>query len=231
MKKIISASLAASALIFTAGPSMASGIPTFDAVAAANFIKDMQQMKEQLDTMRGSLEEAKRMYQAVSGNRGYGNIFNNPELAKHLPQEWKDVYNRVNNPTYGDLTGQIAGVLEDFGASSGNSTQNYEGYKTRMDEANATHKVMGMQAFEGAQQRLAQINQLMGQINSATDPKAISDLQARISVEQAAIQNENTKLQLMDQLQKTEVALLQQQKQNIMMQDLRSTNTGMPEIK
>jgi type IV secretion system protein VirB5 len=71
---------------------------------------------------------------------------------------------------------------------------------------------MGMQAYQASIQRLNNIQGLMGQINSSTDPKAIADLQARIQGEQAAIQNEQTKVQLMAMLQKSEDGLIEQQK-------------------
>jgi type IV secretion system protein VirB5 len=53
-----------------------------------------------------------------------------------------------------------------------------------------------MDAYDTATSRLNQIEQLSKQINATDDPKAIAELQGRIATEQAAINNEQTKLQL-----------------------------------
>ncbi|MDK4565720.1 type IV secretion system protein, partial [Kingella kingae] len=52
------------------------------------------------------------------------------------------------------------------------------------------------QVMTNAENRLNNLKQLASKINTATDPKAIQDLTARINIEQAAIQNEQTRLQL-----------------------------------
>ena len=51
-------------------------------------------------------------------------------------------------------------------------------------------------ALDNATDRLENLNQLAKRINQDTDAKAIADLNARINIEQAAIQNEQTRLQL-----------------------------------
>ena len=67
-------------------------------------------------------------------------------------------------------------------------------------------------AFKAAELRLQQIEGLMGKINSATDPKAIADLQARIQIEQAKIQNEQTRIQMYKMMQEENEKLLIQQR-------------------
>lgn len=51
----------------------------------------------------------------------------------------------------------------------------------------------------------------MKQINSTSDPKAIAELQARITAETAAVQNEQTKMQLFALASQAEDRLIQQQ--------------------
>ena len=67
-------------------------------------------------------------------------------------------------------------------------------------------------AFNAAETRLQQIEGLMGRINSATDAKAIADLQARIQVEQAKIQNESTRIQMYKMMQEENQKLFAQQR-------------------
>ncbi len=75
---------------------------------------------------------------------------------------------------------------------------------------------------------LAAYRQLMGQINLTRDPKGIAELQARIAVEQAAVQNETTKLQLVGMLQRAEERLIEQQKSDLAQRILSASNRGMP---
>src|SRR5690606_22269497 len=88
--------------------------------------------------------------------------------------------------------------------------------KVAQDKANA------LQAFDTASQRWDQIQGLMSQINSTTDPKAIAELQARINSEQAAIQNEQTKLQMFQMLAQVEQQLIEQRQHHVYAQALAS---------
>lgn len=231
--KIVVASALAALGGIASAPAVAQGIPTFDAAQALNFLEQMKEMQKQLETAKGTLMEAKRMYDTVSGIRGFGDILRNPELAKYLPAEWKQVYDMassVGGGGYSGITGSVEEILKAYKVD-GNSNTALASYNERESKIAATNKALGMRAFEGAQQRLQQIEGLMNQISKTQDPKAISELQARINGEQATIQNEMTKLQMMSQLQVAERELLAQQKKQIMMKDLSASNTGMPEIK
>ena len=66
-------------------------------------------------------------------------------------------------------------------------------------------------ALETAQKRLNQIEGLMNQINRTQDPKAIAELQARIGIEQAMIQNESTRLQMYKMMSEANEKMLAEQ--------------------
>ena len=61
--------------------------------------------------------------------------------------------------------------------------------------------------------------------DSATDPKAIADLQARIGAEQGFIANEQAKLNVIAQMQQAQERIRQQQGREVIMQ---STRGAMP---
>ena len=61
--------------------------------------------------------------------------------------------------------------------------------------------------------------------------QGFAELQARIQAEQAAIDNEATKLQMVAMLQQAEQRLIAGQRQDTNLRLLSSTNTAMPEIK
>jgi type IV secretion system protein VirB5 len=55
----------------------------------------------------------------------------------------------------------------------------------------------------------------MSRINATQDPKAIAELQGRIAIEQAKIQNEQTKLQMFQMVAQAEDRLQQQRQREL----------------
>src|SRR5690606_13597588 len=74
-RAVLAAAMAA--FLGASGPVLASGIPVFDATRAADFIQQFARMKEQLDTARQQLAEAQRLFDSMSGIRGFGDLFRN----------------------------------------------------------------------------------------------------------------------------------------------------------
>jgi type IV secretion system protein VirB5 len=65
-------------------------------------------------------------------------------------------------------------------------------------------QVMARQSLSATSDRFTAIQQLIDAIPRARDPKAIMDLQARISAEQGMLANEQTKLQVLHQAAQAE---------------------------
>ena len=175
----------------------AGGIPVHDPVqtaqAAANFIKEIDQMIAQVDQM-------KQQYKAITGSRNLGEILTNTGLKSALPQDWQKVYNSIQNGGYKGLDGAARAI-----ADAAKLTEKCKAYQDGSERHKScqTAAVQSAQtqsniekALDNATARLENLNQLARRINGATDPKAIADLTARINIEQAAIQNEQTRLQL-----------------------------------
>jgi type IV secretion system protein VirB5 len=117
---------------------------------------------------------------------------------------------------------------ENFTGSVDDMQKHIEG---RMQQVAVVDKAVGLQAYQGLQDRMTQVDNLMTEIKNAPDPKSIAELQARIAIEQAYIQNEMTKLQLIGQLQRAEQQLIEQQKYRMSRRILNPQNTGMPRIR
>ncbi|EIJ6113763.1 P-type DNA transfer protein VirB5 [Salmonella enterica] len=229
MKKLVMTA-AVAAILGAAGPAMASGIPVFDGTRAADFIQQFTRMKEQLDTAKDQLAEAQRMYESVTGARGFGDVLRNQNLREYLPEDLKTVYDSANGGGYSGISGSIKDILREE-ELTGSVDDMRRSIEERSRNAAATDKAMGLKAFEGAQKRLAQIEGLMDEIGRTQDQKAITELQARIQGEQAAIQNETTKLQMIAQLRSAEQSLIAEQKRERSMKILSSQNQGMPGIR
>ena len=216
-KKAVIAVLAAS-LAFSPVTSQA-GIPVTDIGAAAqrekNFFQEMAEMGKQLTEMKAQLDQAKKQYQALTGSRNLGDIMNNPAIRSALPADWQKVYDNIQRGGYKGLDGTAAAIADAAGLmnrckrlTNEQSKQSCESQAVQSAQVKSDLK----KAFDAAELRLKQIEGLMGQINSATDPKAIADLQARIQSEQAKIQNEQTRIQMYKMMQEENQKILAQQR-------------------
>jgi type IV secretion system protein VirB5 len=72
-------------------------------------------------------------------------------------------------------------------------------------------QALSHQALSNASDRFTSLQNLITAISSATDQKAILDLQARISAELGMLQNEQTKLQILYQSTQAQESSLRQQ--------------------
>lgn len=176
----------------------------------AKYIEMIQQYKTQIDQM-------KQQYDSLTGVRNLGQILDNPALKNYLPTEWQDVYTRVQNGGYKGLTGSAQAIRDANKLFDACATK--EGSDRQVCERAASKaaqdKAFASSAFDKAKNRLSQIEGLMRQINSTSDPKAIAELQGRIAAEQAAIQNEQTKLQMYQMIAQAEDRLIEQQQREL----------------
>ncbi|MCV5289724.1 conjugal transfer protein, partial [Escherichia coli] len=82
-------------------------------------------------------------------------------------------------------------------------------------------------SLEQAQSRFTELSGLVRRVNTATDPKEVMDLNARIGAEQAFLQNEVGKLQVLQQTAQANDALYQQKVKQMAVQSsgsLRNVN-------
>jgi len=175
----------------------AQGIPVLDASTLAQAIITVQQLKQQYVTLTNQ-------YQAVIGNRGLGDILNNPSLRNYLPDQWQSVYDAVKN---GQLNG-ISGVADSIISQEGLTA--YTPGQTRLNNTLAANKAMVMRAYQASIDRLNNIQQLMQQSNLTQDPAAKADLQNRWSAEISSINADKMRLDLAAKLQDAEKEFAQQ---------------------
>lgn len=216
MRKLFASAAVALVVASSALPANAQ-LAVFDGANAANTAQSIIQLKAQLDQLKSTydtvtnhLAEAKRMTAAVTGVRNLGDVFNNPAIRQYLPGDVKRIYDKASLGGYAGISGSVDEILKAEGLT-GTTAEKMASIQERQRRSAATTKLIGEDAFEGARQRLAQLDQLQSKINQTEDPKAIADLQARIAIEQANMQNESTKLQLLQMMAQAEERLAAQQ--------------------
>jgi len=191
--------------------------------------EQIQRLDSQLQQMKQQYDQGKQHYESITGNRKFGEKHNDPALKQSFPSDWQGLYNATRSGM--DALRNLEKTVSDEEKFTGSVDDMQKHIEVRMQQVAVTDKAVGLQAYQGLQERMKQVDKLMDEIKNTNDPKSISELQARISIEQAYIQNEMTKLQLVGQLQRAEQQLIDQQKYRMSRRILNPENTGMPQIK
>lgn len=189
-------------------------IPVTDGANLAQQIQQVMAWGQQLKAMSAQYNQLQQQYQSITGNRGFGNLLNNPALQQYLPANWQSVYNQVRTQGLGAMSPGAQQMRQSMGdtrncdliadtkakaSCQSNIATPYQTYDTFQNSLNV------------ANQKPQQIQALIGQIQNTNDPKDIAELQARIAGEQAAMQNEMMKVHLSVQLAQIQTDLAKEQ--------------------
>jgi type IV secretion system protein VirB5 len=220
-------------LALAAAPAFAQ-VPvtvTSNIPGAAWHIEDIAKYSAQLEQMKLQVQQLEQTYASLNGSTGIGRLFQNPALQAVLPADWQGVYSAVSNGAYSGISGSVQSILAlERTGISGSTLSAQASIVNREIQKAAADKAMGQAAYTAATQRLTNLQGLTQQIDMSSSPKQVMDLQARIASEQAAIQNEQTKLQLMGMLQRNETALIEQQKDQVSARVFNAGNRSVPTL-
>lgn len=187
-------------------------------MTVAEFASNTTRWAQQVQQMTSQIDQMKQQYSALTGSRGLGRVFDDPQLRDYLPQDWQAVYDAVKRGGYSGLNGRAGSIYADnkvFDACE-NLAQDQQRDSCRAQAVKPSQdKAFALEAYDQAEARLRQIDQLMGQINQTQDPKGIAELQGRIAAEQAMIQNEQTKLQMFQMVAEAEGKIQEQRQREL----------------
>lgn len=196
----------------------AQGIPVIDAAnnvaRAMEHAQSLAKFIEQITVMKNQLETTMRQYQAMTGSRNLGDILNNPLIRDQLPLDAYLVLKNAERGNYEAVAKASARILNEE-ALTGNHEADKQAVQTRGEQLAIRSKALMEQLQKATTDRMGQLSQLQQQINLATDPKAIQDLQARMLVEQGNIQADKMRADLLIQQLEAEQELLTQQAEKI----------------
>jgi type IV secretion system protein VirB5 len=211
--------------------SNAGGIPVFDAASnalqtadnalqQASWMQQAQDMATQIMTLRNQYDQLRQQYQSMTGTRGMSELLNNStfqQARRTLPPDAQQILGLANGGSYGNLGGMINSIKQSatsLNTSSFNGQTAYNQWNTDLNRI-SSDKALSMEAYNDANQRLQNIETMIDQISQTEDPKAIEELQARISAENAIIQNEHAKLQALAMLASAEKELSEKRDREI----------------
>ncbi|MCC7684725.1 P-type DNA transfer protein VirB5 [Janthinobacterium sp. FW305-128] len=212
--KNITINAAILAMTFCVSTASQAQWAVIDAAAIKQQIEQVAAWKKQFAQMQNQLQTQKETFQSMNGSRGMAALVNNPSLRSYLPKDYKQIL----NSGFGN-SAQIRADAKKFGIENTKLDARGDAAKAFENSANqaAVNRATAEEGYKQASDRFAGIQQLLDKVNDAPDPKAISDLQARIQAEQVMLQNENIKLQMLSQLAQAQKDLANQQATEIRM--------------
>ena len=234
MKKRIKNSILFLSLLFCSGAMPVYAIDlVFDAQALVANMQQLASWAQQLQQMSAQLTQQTNTFQSMTGNRGMGAVLPLANAARnYLPQGASDMVGVLNNTSnsYSGMGNQIQAlvsnnsILSNASIANMNMTPAQTQLLTDRRTNAAAIQSISAQGMANASARFNYLQGLMGQINNTTDPKAIAELNARITAEQTMMTNEQTKLQQTVSLMQSRDAVTQQQQNELAIQQTGDVN-------
>lgn len=181
----------------------------------AKWKEQYDQMKEQIDWLDKTKQEVQNVYNTLKGSRNLGSLMNNDLLNQYLPQDYAAAAKALQNGT-GEFNG-ISGSLQDIvRAEQLKSCAELNSDPAMRDQCNkqwqqlALSKQVGDMGYRKAAENIKNLQTFVSSINSSTDQKAISEVQARIQVETVRMQNEQMKIATIAAMEEADRRMKQQ---------------------
>ena len=198
----------------TVAPAAWAQWAVVDAPAIVQLIQEVQTTAQQLQTARAQLLQAQQALQTMTGDRGMEQLLGGT-VRNYLPSNWTQVTGALQGSGgFSALSTDVQSIVMANAVLSPQrlATLSPGGQQLIQNSRqwSAMQQALSHQALSNASSRFAAIQTLIAAISSATDQKGILDLQARISAELGMLQNEQTKLQVLNQATQAQESSLRQ---------------------
>jgi len=191
------------AISLAAAPAARAQWAVVDVGAIAQLMQEVRTMTQQLLTAQAQLQQANATLQSMSGGRGMQLLLSGTN-RNYLPTSSAQLTSAMQGS--GSYPGLSLGVRN---AVSANAVLTPAQLATLSPadqqriaaarQAAALRQALAEESLSNSSSRFAALQSLISTIGSASDQKAILDLQARITAELGMLQNEQTKLQVLAQ--------------------------------
>lgn len=175
-----------------------------DVNAIVQMAQQLRTLQDQLLTARNQLSQAEQQFQSLTGGRGMEQLLSGT-VRNYLPTDWTELDAALHGvqTAYALLASQLETTVQANAVLTAPQTARWMPAQVeQLDAARrsvALQQVMSRQALQNSSQRFESLQTLINAIPTAADAKATLDLQARIAAEEAMLQNEHTKLMLLQQ--------------------------------
>jgi type IV secretion system protein VirB5 len=186
-----------------AAPAARAQWAVVDVGAITQLIQEVRTMSQQLLTAQAQLQQAKSTLQSMSGGRGMQLLLNGTN-RNYLPTSSAQLLGAIQaRGSYPGLNSDVRTAMNANAvltpAQLATLSPADQQRITAARQAAAMRQAVAQEALANSSGRFAALQSLISAIGSATDQKAILDLQARIAAELAMLENEQTKLEVLAQ--------------------------------
>ena len=199
------------AVLLLAALALGSTVPAqaqfavIDIASVTQLVNEVRQLEQQVATAKNQLLQAQSAYAAITGNRGMQNLLAGT-VRNYLPPDWTQLSQVMSgsSTSFPALASSVSSlvttnaILTPSQVALLSPTQQAALAAARQNPALLASTTRS--ALTNSSARFADLQTLISTIGSASDEKGSLDLTARITAEQAMLQNESTKLQLLYQV-------------------------------
>lgn len=201
--------IASIAFALSSSPASAQGIPVYDSsnyLQALSTVSNTLKMVQQGETAIATANTQLQSLQKLTNVNSVATSLIDSSVRNILPTTSMDATTLLSGDLtkLGTLGTQASQIQSRYTISASASTSTDAAYNQALKDATgsaATTAALGANTLAITQTRMQGLDQLRTQLDSAKDPKDVMDLQARIGVEQAQLQNDQLKLQAIQMAQ------------------------------
>lgn len=186
-----------------------------DVGAITELISEVELLQDQLTTARAHLAQAQAEFASITGDRGMEQLLRDAP-RNYQPTSWADLQAAMRGAAgFGGLGGGIAAtvamnsILPDKSLALLPADVRKEIAERRL--LIALQQNLTRQALHTTSERFGLLQQLISAIPRAADQKAVLDLQARATAENAMLLNEQSKLRTLAEVVQAQERANQQQ--------------------
>jgi type IV secretion system protein VirB5 len=185
-----------------AAPAAHAQFAVIDVASIAQLIQQVQIMEQALATAQGELQQAEAAYQAITGTRGMQSLLSGVQ-RNYMPTSSTELQAVLNqgSTSYPLLASSMQSSLaanavltpQQLASLPPDSAAHLQAVR----RTTALLQAIAGDALANSSGRFTSLQELISAIAIATDQKASLDLHARTAAEQAMLQNEQTKLEVL----------------------------------
>lgn len=194
----------------------AGGIPTVDplqiaATQAAN-AEQISKWVTQIEQMRTQVEQMKGVWNTLKGGRGMANIMQEDLARQYLPEDYWPVADAIRKGSgdWGGISGRVSDIVRANQFKSCAQLNSDPGLRRQCEvrwRELAMQKEIGDIGYKKASQNIENLQKYISRINASSDLKELSEVSARIQVEQVRLQNEQIKLATIEKMELAQRAM------------------------
>lgn len=190
-----------------------------DSASLAQLVQQAQTLAQQLQMARAQLAQAQSLYQSMTGSRDMQRLLSGMGTSS-VPADWTQLIAAMQGgSTYtalaADVSGNVAGNALLSASQMAALTPAEQAQISAARSTVALRQGLAQQALVDDSARVNELQLLISAIGSAVDQKGMLELQAAIGAERGMLQNEQTKLQVLDRAAQSEQWANQQREREL----------------